>query len=149
MMIPKQVTDFLAKTTSKVAQNSGKILTGVLSAAITALVFAIREYFMKRKLHKKYYKKGFDEGVIELGDNLMKEIKQLKEDKIMSDKEKLKKLKKYHDYFKKFEALENSFIENYDKCINDQTLSDSEKEEVLNNLMEQHRKKLITEGFIS
>ena len=30
-------------------------------------------------------------------------------------------------YFKKFEALENSFIENYDKCINDQTLSDSEK----------------------
>ena len=67
----------------------------------------------------------------------------------MSDKEKLKKLKKYHDYFKKFEALENSFIENYDKCINDQTLSDSEKEEVLNNLMEQHRKKLITEGFIS
>lgn len=40
-------------------------------------------------------------------------------------------------------------MENYDKCINDQTLSNSEKEEVLNNLMEQHRKKLITEGFIS
>lgn len=149
MMIPKQVTDFLVKTTSKVAQNSGKILTGVLSAAITALVFAIREYFMKRKLHKKYYKKGLDDGVKEIGNNLMEEIKQLKEDKKMSDKEKLNKLKKYHEYFKKFEAIENSFMENYDKCINDQTLSNSEKEEILNKLMEQHRNKLIKEGFIS
>lgn len=136
------------KEVGKFAVKQGpKLLTALISALIVIILEEISKFNLKRKLHKLYYNEGFKDGQ-QLADKLKKKLNDIISDKKIDDEEKLKRLKKYRTFIKEVNKISKEFEKEWDSTQKNQSLSELEKNQKLNEIQQRFHKKMEDLGIL-